>query len=247
VSGEQDVVLTFDPGNLPQDWQPATIDSLMGKAGVFVDGDWVESKDQDPDGDVRLIQLADIGDGEYRDRSNRFLTTDKARKLSCTLLEPGDLLIARMPEAMTLETIERDFKKKVSSKIRLKSEGQDRYRVFTPFIFEDGDHLAIVLKRENDSWSLTDEGHTYMRLSYDTDEKDPQRSNRKETVSNALSVFQVEDRNGELIRTVCDNQFGDALFSYIQAVMRIAELSEQIAPGIARLQSSSDLCPAEHP
>jgi hypothetical protein len=32
-------------------------------------------------------------------------------------------------EAMKLETIERDFQKKVSSKIRLKSEGVDRYRV----------------------------------------------------------------------------------------------------------------------
>jgi type I restriction enzyme S subunit len=100
VSGEQDVVFTFDPGNLPQDWQPATIGSLLGKTGIFVDGDWVESKDQDPDGDVRLIQLADIGDGEYRNRSNRFLTPDMARKLSCTLLEPGDLLIARMPDPL---------------------------------------------------------------------------------------------------------------------------------------------------
>jgi type I restriction enzyme, S subunit len=100
VSGEQDVVFTFDPGNLPQDWQPATIGSLLGKTGIFVDGDWVESKDQDPDGDVRLIQLADIGDGEYRDRSNRFLTPGMARKLSCTLLEPGDLLIARMPDPL---------------------------------------------------------------------------------------------------------------------------------------------------
>ena len=28
--------------------------------GLFSDGDWVESKDQDPEGDIRLIQLADI-------------------------------------------------------------------------------------------------------------------------------------------------------------------------------------------
>jgi hypothetical protein len=148
---------------------------------------------------------------------------------------------------MTLETIERDFQKKVSSEIRLKSEGVDRYRVFTSFLFEDGDHLAIILKRENDSWFLSDEGHTYMHLSYDPDEKDPQRCKRKETVSNALSVFQVEDRNGELIQAVRDNQFGDALFSYIQALMRIAGLSEQSAQEIAGLALSSDTYPAEHP
>lgn len=149
--------------------------------------------------------------------------------------------------AMTFETIERDFQEKVSSKIHLKSEGADRYRVFTPFVFEDGDHLAIVLKHEKDAWSLSDEGHTYMHLAYDPDEKVDHRSNRHETIRNALSVFQVEDRSGELIRTVRDNQFGDALFSYIQALMRIAELSEQSAPGMARLQLSSDLCPTEHP
>jgi type I restriction enzyme, S subunit len=68
--------------------------------GVFVDGDWIESKDQDPAGDVRLIQLADVGDGFFRDRSARFLTRAKAEELRCTFLEPGDILIARMPEPL---------------------------------------------------------------------------------------------------------------------------------------------------
>jgi type I restriction enzyme, S subunit len=49
----------------------------LASAEVFVDGDWVESKDQDPEGDVRLIQLADVGDGEYVDKSDRFLTTER--------------------------------------------------------------------------------------------------------------------------------------------------------------------------
>lgn len=68
--------------------------------GLFVDGDWVESKDQDPTGEVRLIQLADVGDGVFRDKSRRFLTSDKARELDCTFLEPGDILVARMPEPL---------------------------------------------------------------------------------------------------------------------------------------------------
>jgi type I restriction enzyme S subunit len=67
---------------------------------VFSDGDWVESKDQDPDGDVRLIQLADVGDGEYRNKSRRFLTRLKATELCCTFLQAGDILVARMPEPL---------------------------------------------------------------------------------------------------------------------------------------------------
>jgi type I restriction enzyme S subunit len=84
-----------EESSLPRGWIRATIGNLVAGAGVFCDGDWVESEDQDPTGDVRLIQLADVGDGEYRDRSSRFLTSEKARKLSCTFLEKGDVLIAR--------------------------------------------------------------------------------------------------------------------------------------------------------
>ena len=47
---------------------------------------------------------------------------------------------------MSIKTIERDFHQKVSAKVRLAAEGMERFRVFTPFLFEDGDHLAIVLK-----------------------------------------------------------------------------------------------------
>jgi type I restriction enzyme S subunit len=81
-------------------WRSVTLEDLVANEGVFVDGDWVESKDQDPSGDVRLIQLADVGDGEYRNRSERFLTTAKASELGCTFLEPGDLLVARMPDPL---------------------------------------------------------------------------------------------------------------------------------------------------
>jgi len=68
--------------------------------GLFTDGDWVESKDQDPNGEVRLIQLADIGDGNFIDKSRRFLTMGKARQLRCTFLQEGDLLVARMPDPL---------------------------------------------------------------------------------------------------------------------------------------------------
>ncbi|CAD5915938.1 putative protein MJ1218 [Planktothrix agardhii] len=71
---------------------------VTGKTGIVVDGDWVESKDQDINGDVRLIQLADIGEGKFLDRSARFLTKETAKNLNCTYLRKGDILIARMPD-----------------------------------------------------------------------------------------------------------------------------------------------------
>lgn len=84
------------PWALPEGWAWATLTELAGAEGLMTDGDWVESKDQDPQGGVRLVQLADIGDGEFLDRSNRYLTEKTAERLRCTYLKPGDLLIARM-------------------------------------------------------------------------------------------------------------------------------------------------------
>jgi hypothetical protein len=70
--------------------------NALAAGGLFTDGDWVESKDQDPAGSIRLTQLADVGTGAFRDRSDRWLNEDQARRLNVTLLEAGDLLIARM-------------------------------------------------------------------------------------------------------------------------------------------------------
>lgn len=72
----------------------------LSTAEVFTDGDWVESKDQDPQGGVRLTQLADVGDGIWLNRSSRFLTVEKAKELRCTFLAADDILVARMPDPL---------------------------------------------------------------------------------------------------------------------------------------------------
>lgn len=82
---------------LPKGWVQAPIAQLISIDGLISDGDWVESKDQDINGFVRLIQLADIGDGYFQNKSNRFMSIEKAKALNCTFLKQGDLLIARMP------------------------------------------------------------------------------------------------------------------------------------------------------
>jgi len=85
---------------LPNNWTYAKINDLISNEGIFVDGDWIESKDQNPKGKVRLIQLADIGDGIFRDRSNRYLTKEKSVELGCTYLKKQDILVARLPEPL---------------------------------------------------------------------------------------------------------------------------------------------------
>lgn len=126
---------------------------------------------------------------------------------------------------MTIDTIVHDFREKVCEQVRLTQEGMERYRVFTPFLFEDGDHLAIVLKRENSKWILSDEGHTYMHLTYDIDEKDFQTGTRQKIITNALSVFKVEEHDGELLLIIQEDHYGDALYSFAQALLKITDIS----------------------
>jgi hypothetical protein len=126
---------------------------------------------------------------------------------------------------MEIESIIKDFKAKVCDQLRVVSEGSERFRVFTPFLFEDGDHLAIVLKKDSAGWLLSDEGHTYMHLTYDLDEKDFSKGTRQKIITNALSTFLVSDRNGELVSTVSNGQFGDSLYSFVQAILRISDIT----------------------
>ena len=122
---------------------------------------------------------------------------------------------------MTDEQIKREFQEQASGKIRLAAEGPDRFRVFTPFVFDDGDHLAVVLRKEGAGWVLSDEGHTYMHLADDGDEPDPRKKTRERIMSNALSASGIEDRGGELILTVRETRWADALYSFVQGVIRV--------------------------
>jgi len=80
-------------------WKMVRLEDLT-EDGFMIDGDWIESKDQDPSGDIRILQLADIGDGYFINKSNRFINRETSAKLRCTFLKKNDILIARMPDPL---------------------------------------------------------------------------------------------------------------------------------------------------
>lgn len=77
-----------------------TLWDLTEDNGLLTDGDWVESKDQDPNGTISLIQLADVKDGYFQRKSDRYLNEKTAKRLNCTFLEEGDVLVARLPDPL---------------------------------------------------------------------------------------------------------------------------------------------------
>jgi hypothetical protein len=124
---------------------------------------------------------------------------------------------------MTFENeILNDFKKKVCGKITLKEMGKNRYMIKTPFKFEDGDLLKIILKKDNGSWYLTDEGHTLMHINYEGFEIDTPK--RQELFSQAISRNFLENDDGEIRSSVVNNEFGNSLYSFIQGLMKIIDL-----------------------
>ncbi len=71
--------------------------SSLSTLGWLTDGDWILNADYAPDG-VRLLQVGDIGAGILRLRSQRFISSERALELGCTILRGGDVLISRMAD-----------------------------------------------------------------------------------------------------------------------------------------------------
>lgn len=126
---------------------------------------------------------------------------------------------------MTTAAMEQELRRKVAAGIHLVSEGFERYRVFTPFQLDDGDHLSIVLRKEGEGWVFSDEAHTYMHLSYDIDLADLHKGARQKIISNTLSMFGIRDREGELVIAVPENDYGNSLYSFVQGLLKISDVS----------------------
>lgn len=126
---------------------------------------------------------------------------------------------------MELIHVEKEFKAKVCNEIRLLQEGVDRYRVFTPFLFDDGDALAIILKKIGSDWILTDEGHTFMHLSYDIDIDSLDKGTRAKIISTTLNNFGIKEKSGIIMTSLAEENMGNVFYNYVQALIKITDVS----------------------
>ena len=127
---------------------------------------------------------------------------------------------------MQHDDIVRIFTESAASEISLVPDGPERYRVFAPFGFDDGDEFAIVLKREQGSeWVLSDEGNTLMHLSYDINLDSLEKGVRRELFSNAILAHEIDNHQGELSTRIRDDQFGSCFYSFVQGLLRISDLT----------------------
>lgn len=73
--------------------------SLSSLCDTFIDGDWIEAKDQSESG-IRLIQTGNVGVGIFKDRGEkaRYISEETFNRLNCTEVVEGDILISRLPD-----------------------------------------------------------------------------------------------------------------------------------------------------
>jgi len=79
---------------VPDGWK---VESLKNITNVK-DGNWILAKYYTEKG-VRLLQIGDIGQGCFLDKSNKFISEESAKELNCKFVKQGeDILVSRMPD-----------------------------------------------------------------------------------------------------------------------------------------------------
>lgn len=112
--------------------------------------------------------------------------------------------------------------KSICSLYEFEDIGNGEYLVHTNMYFDDGDELHIVMMESDGGYTLTDEGHTMMWLSY---EELRFTGNRKKLLDGILGQNDVTMVNGEILTSVdSPEDVGPALFNMIQAIMQTSSL-----------------------
>lgn len=128
---------------------------------------------------------------------------------------------------MNLNAIQDSFQLTVSKSVQITPQGIDRYQVFTPFHFDDGDHFVIILKKNaQGNWIITDEGHTYMHMSYNMSLSSLNRGKRNQIIESALQKHNIQEQDGRIFADVKSlAHAGNVFYSFVQCLINITDVS----------------------
>lgn len=125
---------------------------------------------------------------------------------------------------MSLHEFERALQAQVAESVRLESDRDGRMYIAIPLTFGDGDEPVIAPRKDGSGWALSDEGSTMMRLSWKLSEKERKDPERLRNIDGAMKLGSVVESKGELIRRVEGENYAEALFDFVQALLRIDDL-----------------------
>lgn len=81
---------------VPDHWCSVPIKYMaLERNSLFLDGDWIESKDISSDG-IRYITTGNVGEGAYKEQGAGFISEETFHALGCTDVYEGDVLVSRL-------------------------------------------------------------------------------------------------------------------------------------------------------
>ena len=96
-------------GKIPAHWETRWLGSIASDQGsVFIDGDWIESKDISDEG-YKYLTSGNVGEGFYKEQGLGFVSEKTFAELNCTEVLPGDILISRLNLPIARACIVPDF------------------------------------------------------------------------------------------------------------------------------------------
>ena len=83
-------------GQVPEHWDTLPLSRTASESeSLFIDGDWIESKDLSDDG-IRYLTSGNVGDGYYKEQGQGYISEETFTALNCVEVIPGDVLISRL-------------------------------------------------------------------------------------------------------------------------------------------------------
>jgi type I restriction enzyme S subunit len=83
-------------GDIPESWGNAPLKYMaLEQKSLFLDGDWIESKDLSDDG-IRYITTGNVGEGAYKEQGGGYISEETFKKINASEVFEGDILVSRL-------------------------------------------------------------------------------------------------------------------------------------------------------
>jgi hypothetical protein len=98
-------------------------------------------------------------------------------------------------------------------------------QIYVPFYFPDGDGLVVYVREVGGGrLELTDKAHTIMHLSYHIDVDRLREGTRSAVLERIWQRHGIEDREGELVSATDEQHVGQAVLSFVQALLETSDI-----------------------
>ncbi|MCC6126393.1 MAG: DUF1828 domain-containing protein [Pirellulales bacterium] len=127
---------------------------------------------------------------------------------------------------MNLSKIINSLRNQLTDGLQIEQEDNDRIAVYTPFMYQDGDHVSFAVARDaaTSLWHLTDDGDVLTHASYSG--INLLASDRVSRFRETVQFYGLRERRGELWMPIENDAFGDAFFTFTQACLDIVQLTK---------------------